>query len=195
MLTLVFLKLQFRCVFKSPSNFRDIGSNRQIQNTTFGGIQGFSQRPSTPWFDDSGNFAGVVHQERNWTYVLVQGAGHEVPEFQPEFVRIIPKIIHEDHFILLTLLPAGLRHVPRVHPGQQPDRARHQRLVDTHRRLGPVASRRLQQRPAGPELYPVRLRHGDERVHRALGYDRGVGDVLVRCGEQRGSCCRVCECE
>jgi len=30
--------------------------------------------------------AGIVHQERNVTYVLVKGAGHEVPEYQPESV-------------------------------------------------------------------------------------------------------------
>lgn len=55
-----------------------------IQNTTWGGTQGFSQRPSTPWFNDHNEFAGFVHQERNLTFVLFQGAGHEVPEFQPE---------------------------------------------------------------------------------------------------------------
>ena len=68
-----------------------------IQNTTFGGIQGFSKKPSTPWYDDSGNFAGIVHQERNWTYILVQGAGHEVPEYQPGFVS----------FFLRLVFPAG----------------------------------------------------------------------------------------
>ena len=26
--------------------------------------------PSTPWYDDDGNFAGMVRQERNLTYVL-----------------------------------------------------------------------------------------------------------------------------
>ncbi|TDL15661.1 alpha/beta-hydrolase [Rickenella mellea] len=59
------------------------GSEVTIQNTTFGGIQGFIRKPSTPWFDDSGNFAGIVHQERNWTYVLFQGAGHGVPLWVP----------------------------------------------------------------------------------------------------------------
>ncbi|KAI5119135.1 hypothetical protein M0805_005741 [Coniferiporia weirii] len=43
----------------------------------------FSRKPSTPFTDDSGNFAGIVHQERNWTYVLVARSGHEVPEFTP----------------------------------------------------------------------------------------------------------------
>ncbi|RPD59090.1 alpha/beta-hydrolase [Lentinus tigrinus ALCF2SS1-7] len=59
------------------------GTEVVIQNTTFGGIQGFTRRPSTPWFDSDGSFAGVVHQERNWTYVLVEGAGHLVPFNQP----------------------------------------------------------------------------------------------------------------
>ncbi|THH29780.1 hypothetical protein EUX98_g4414 [Antrodiella citrinella] len=60
------------------------GSEVVIQNTTFSGIQGFTRKPSTPWFDDSGNFAGIVHQERNWTFILVAGAGHLVPQQQPE---------------------------------------------------------------------------------------------------------------
>ena len=55
----------------------------RFQNTTFGGIQGFTRMPSTHWFDDSGEFAGIVHQERDWTYVLVEGAGHLVPQYQP----------------------------------------------------------------------------------------------------------------
>ncbi|TDL15662.1 alpha/beta-hydrolase [Rickenella mellea] len=59
------------------------GSEVTIQNTTFGGIQGFVRKPSTPWNDDAGNFAGIVHQERNWTYVLFKGAGHEVPLYAP----------------------------------------------------------------------------------------------------------------
>jgi len=56
------------------------GSEITIQNTTWGGIQGFTQRPSTPWFNDRNEFAGIVHQERNLTYVLFSGAGHEVPQ-------------------------------------------------------------------------------------------------------------------
>jgi len=45
-----------------------------IQNTTFGGIQGFTKRPSTPFTDDEGNFTGIIHQERNITYALFEGA-------------------------------------------------------------------------------------------------------------------------
>ncbi|TBU63430.1 alpha/beta-hydrolase [Dichomitus squalens] len=55
-----------------------------IQNFTFGGIQGFTKKPSTPWYDDDGAFAGVVHQERNVSYVLFDGAGHLIPEYKPQ---------------------------------------------------------------------------------------------------------------
>ncbi|KZP30592.1 alpha/beta-hydrolase [Athelia psychrophila] len=60
------------------------GSEIAIQNTTFGGIQGFTRKPSTPWYDLDGTFAGIIHQERNWTYALVKGAGHQVPLYQPK---------------------------------------------------------------------------------------------------------------
>ncbi|OBZ72405.1 putative serine carboxypeptidase CPVL [Grifola frondosa] len=59
------------------------GTEVIIQNMTFGGIQGFTQKPSTAWFDDQGNFAGIVHQERGLTYILFNGAGHLVPEWKP----------------------------------------------------------------------------------------------------------------
>ena len=52
-------------------------------------MQGFTRKPATPWFDDDGELAGIVHQERNWTYVLVAGAGHRVPQQQPrELARV-----------------------------------------------------------------------------------------------------------
>jgi carboxypeptidase D len=57
-----------------------------LQNTTFGGVQGFSRKPATRWYDDSGKFAGIVHQERNWTYVLFDNVGHTVPADLPEQV-------------------------------------------------------------------------------------------------------------
>ncbi|GBE89633.1 alpha/beta-hydrolase [Sparassis crispa] len=60
------------------------GSQVVIQNTTFGGIQGFTREPSTPWYNEEGEFAGIVHQERNWTYILIKGAGHLVAGNQPE---------------------------------------------------------------------------------------------------------------
>ncbi|KAH9945200.1 alpha/beta-hydrolase [Epithele typhae] len=59
------------------------GTEAVIQNTTFGGAQGFARAPATPWFDDAGAFAGVVHQERGLAYVLFQGAGHLVPMWRP----------------------------------------------------------------------------------------------------------------
>jgi carboxypeptidase D len=59
------------------------GTEVIIQNMTFGGTQGFTRKPSTPWFDDDGNFAGIVHQERNVTYLLFDGAGHLVPLWKP----------------------------------------------------------------------------------------------------------------
>ncbi|EIW58500.1 alpha/beta-hydrolase [Trametes versicolor FP-101664 SS1] len=59
------------------------GTEVVIQNTTFGGIQGFTRQPSTPWIDDNGDVGGIVHQERNWTYVLIEGAGHLVPYTNP----------------------------------------------------------------------------------------------------------------
>ncbi|KAI0831822.1 Alpha/Beta hydrolase protein [Trametes gibbosa] len=57
------------------------GTEVVIQNTTFGGIQGFTRKPATPWFDDDGKQAGIVHQERNWTYVLVEDALTLLREF------------------------------------------------------------------------------------------------------------------
>jgi hypothetical protein len=62
------------------------------KNTTFGGIQGFTRKPSTPFTDDAGNFAGIVHQERNITYALFTGAGHLVPMSVPEAVSDILSI-------------------------------------------------------------------------------------------------------
>ncbi|KAJ6464618.1 Alpha/Beta hydrolase protein [Mycena vitilis] len=59
------------------------GTEVTIQNTTFGGIQGFTRKPSTPWTDDSGKPAGIVHQERGWTYVLFSGSGHLIPAKTP----------------------------------------------------------------------------------------------------------------
>ncbi|KAL5537214.1 hypothetical protein ACEPAF_1037 [Sanghuangporus sanghuang] len=66
-----------------------LSSEITIQNTTFGGIQGFTRQPSTPFTDDSGNFAGIVHQERNWTYALIANSGHMVPEFTPEAALVL----------------------------------------------------------------------------------------------------------
>ncbi|KAN0088900.1 Alpha/Beta hydrolase fold [Tylopilus felleus] len=54
-----------------------------MHNATFGGVQGFSRKPETPWYNDAGEFAGIVHQERGWTYVLVAHAGHFVAYTNP----------------------------------------------------------------------------------------------------------------
>ncbi|OJT09780.1 Vitellogenic carboxypeptidase [Trametes pubescens] len=47
------------------------------------GTEGFTRQPSTPWIDDNGDVGGIVHQERNWTYVLIEGAGHLIPYTNP----------------------------------------------------------------------------------------------------------------
>jgi len=59
------------------------GTEVVIQNMTFGGVQGFTRKPSTPFTDDQGNFAGIIHQERGLTYALFQNAGHFVPQSVP----------------------------------------------------------------------------------------------------------------
>ncbi|KAJ7698953.1 Alpha/Beta hydrolase protein [Mycena rosella] len=59
------------------------GTEVTIQNTTFGGIQGFTRKPSTPWSDETGKPAGIIHQERGWTYVLFSGASHLIPQKTP----------------------------------------------------------------------------------------------------------------
>ncbi|KAL5492153.1 hypothetical protein ACEPAI_3600 [Sanghuangporus weigelae] len=60
-----------------------------IQNTTFGGIQGFTKRPSTPLLDDDGSFLGVVHQERGLIYAIIVHSGHEVPEYAPRAALVL----------------------------------------------------------------------------------------------------------
>ncbi|OSD08204.1 alpha/beta-hydrolase [Trametes coccinea BRFM310] len=81
------------------------GTEVAIQNTTFGGIQGFTRRPSTPWFDDNGQRGGVVHQERNWTYVLIEGAGHYVPYTKPRraFILLREFILGNNQTGLVTM--------------------------------------------------------------------------------------------
>ena len=71
---------------------------------TFGGIQGFTKKPSTPWFDDDGNFAGIVHQERDLTYVLFGGAGHLVPEWKPAAVCLFHYVSHPKFNIFQALV-------------------------------------------------------------------------------------------
>ncbi|KAH9042688.1 alpha/beta-hydrolase [Lactarius pseudohatsudake] len=54
-----------------------------IQNTTFGGTRGFTRKPSTPWVDDSGNVAGIIHQERGILYALFDNVGSFTPRANP----------------------------------------------------------------------------------------------------------------
>ncbi|KAK7037692.1 hypothetical protein VNI00_010918, partial [Paramarasmius palmivorus] len=68
----------------SDSLVEHFGAEVVIQNTTFGGIQGFTRRPATPLKDDNGNTVGIIHQERNITYALFENAGHFVPRSVPE---------------------------------------------------------------------------------------------------------------
>ena len=58
-----------------------------IQNTTWGGLQGFQVQPQTTWTGDIPASHGIVHQERGLTYVLVNFAGHEVAQDNPLAVR------------------------------------------------------------------------------------------------------------
>lgn len=47
------------------------GLEAVIQNISLGYTKGygFKKRPETPWYNDDGDFAGIIHQERNLTYV------------------------------------------------------------------------------------------------------------------------------
>ncbi|KAF5387348.1 hypothetical protein D9757_005819 [Collybiopsis confluens] len=77
------------------------GTEVVIQNTTFGGIQGFTRRPATPWTGSNGEFAGIVHQERGWTYVLFKGAGHLVGNTAPANAKVFI-----EEFVFGNNLPA-----------------------------------------------------------------------------------------
>jgi len=59
------------------------GTKVVIQNFTFGGIQGFTQKPSMILFDNEHNNIGIIHQERGVVYALFAHAGHQVPLFHP----------------------------------------------------------------------------------------------------------------
>ena len=65
------------------SHVQQRGTEVIIQNMPFGGVQGFTRKPSTPWFEDNGVFAGMVHQERGLTYVLFDGGRRLVPLWKP----------------------------------------------------------------------------------------------------------------
>lgn len=53
-----------------------------IQNYTWGGMQGFQRKPSTTLVHD-GQRQGIVHEERNLTYALIDNCGHECPRYNP----------------------------------------------------------------------------------------------------------------
>lgn len=89
-----------------------------IQNMTFGGIQGFTRKPSTPWFDDDGEFAGIIHQERNLTYILINGAGHLASQWKPAQVNDVPLSHPSDQSIHSYL---GARDGARIRSRQERD--------------------------------------------------------------------------
>lgn len=70
------------------------GTLLQIQNTTWGGLQGFQEAPSAdlvvPAHGDysdatlaASGVMGTTHTERGLTYATVMMSGHMVPEYQP----------------------------------------------------------------------------------------------------------------
>lgn len=108
---------------------------------TFGGIRGFTARPSTPFTDTDGNFAGIVHQERNVTYANFYEAGHMVPRDKPKAVSqttisisticTTPECYNEP---CLTFTLVGLCIPPRIHTRNQHDRSTtHNRQHDDDR--------------------------------------------------------------
>ena len=146
-----------------------------IQNTTFGGIQGFTQRPSTPFFDSQGNFAGKVHQERNLTFALFAGAGHLIPGTKPDSVSVFP-VLYLSPNTHLVLVP----HVPqRIHP-------RLQRPRDCPPEWYHCRWHKCNPRPEHPPggSRPDILRLGDDRGvdGSACGNSVGMGGI---CGDGR----------
>lgn len=65
------------------------GTELTIQNMTWNGKQGFRSPITRQWSvpkSEGGNdppAAGKIHTERNVTYTLFYGAGHEIPEYTP----------------------------------------------------------------------------------------------------------------
>lgn len=70
------------------------GTLLQIQNTTWGGLQGFQTEPSDSlYIPNHGDYSdstlaasgimGVTHTERGLTYATVELSGHMVPQYQP----------------------------------------------------------------------------------------------------------------
>ncbi|KAN0130135.1 serine protease [Lactarius tabidus] len=65
------------------AHHRNLESELHLSNTTFGGTQGFTRKPSTPWVDDNGNVAGIVHQERGILYAIFDNVGSFTPYTNP----------------------------------------------------------------------------------------------------------------
>lgn len=70
------------------------GTLLQLQNTTWGGLQGFQTAPSdkliAPQHRDYSNYMlaasgimGTTHTERGLTYAAIELAGHMVPQYTP----------------------------------------------------------------------------------------------------------------
>ncbi|KAE8218354.1 hypothetical protein CF319_g7755 [Tilletia indica] len=59
------------------------GTRLAIQNTTFGGLQGFQQQPHRQFIVD-GKVEGTYHYERKVMYIEYTNAGHEIPFFVPD---------------------------------------------------------------------------------------------------------------
>ncbi|KAJ7878005.1 alpha/beta-hydrolase [Mycena olivaceomarginata] len=85
------------------------GTEVIIQNMTFRGTQGFTRKPSTPSFDDDSNFAGIVHQERNLTYLLFDGAGHLIPLWKPAQALVFLHILRSSTTAGTSTIPAATR--------------------------------------------------------------------------------------
>ncbi|KAE8203921.1 hypothetical protein CF327_g7747, partial [Tilletia walkeri] len=59
------------------------GTRLAIQNTTFGGLQGFQKQPHRQFIVD-GKVEGTYHHERKLTYIEYKNAGHEIASFVPD---------------------------------------------------------------------------------------------------------------
>ncbi|WFC99600.1 carboxypeptidase D [Malassezia yamatoensis] len=59
------------------------GSALAIQNMTWSGTTGFQSPPNIP-IRFEGRMHGMMGEERGLTFVLVNGAGHMIPEFKPK---------------------------------------------------------------------------------------------------------------
>ncbi|KAK6533722.1 hypothetical protein TWF694_002653 [Orbilia ellipsospora] len=61
------------------------GSLMALNNMTWGGVQGFTQRPASTFYvpyEGQGDM-GVWREERGLTFIEIKASGHMVPEYQP----------------------------------------------------------------------------------------------------------------